>query len=167
MPVVPAPASRPVTPARPRGWPARSPITVTVERTDRHRILTVFAVAGLVAAGLMAAYGLPPVELHGPLHHLGIMGPTCGGTRSVRFAMMGDFGTSLRYNPLGVPLVLGAAFLVVRTGVGAVTRRWLNVRIRWTRSLVIIAVLAFLALWINQQLHVDLIGPAHPLLLGG
>lgn len=135
------------------------PITFAVERTDRHRVLTAFAVAGLVAGGLMAAYGLPPVELHGPLHQMGVMCPVCGATRAVRFAMMGEWGTSLRYNPIGIPLVLGAGFLVVRAAVGAATRRWLNVRVRWTRSVVVVIVLAAAALWVNQQLHVELIGP--------
>lgn len=140
---------------RPRGWP----FTFSVERVDRHRVLTWFALAGLVAGALMAGYGLPPIDLHGPLHHFGIMGPTCGATRSVRYAMMGEWGTSLRYNPLGIPLVAGAAFLMLRTAVGAATRRWLNVQVWWTRPLVIVVVLAAIALEVNQQLHVDLIGP--------
>lgn len=153
-----APPPRP-RPGIPRGRPCGWPISFSVERVDRHRVPTVLAAAGLLAGALMAAFGLPPINLHGPLHHVGIMGPTCGGTRSVYFAMMGDWTTSLRYNPLGVPLVIGAVFLLLRSAVGAVTRRWLTVHLRWTRPMVIGVVVAVLALWVNQQLHVDLIGP--------
>lgn len=155
----PAPSARPGSPdpvaAARRGWPIR----FSVERIDRHRVLTLFAVAGLAAGALMAAFGLPPVNLHGPLHQLGIMGPICGATRAVRFAMMGEWGLSFQYNPIGIPLVAGAAFLVLRTAAGALTRRWLNVRMRWSRLTVAVVVVAILALWVNQQLHVDLIGP--------
>lgn len=152
----PLPPSGPPTPATARRG---IPIGFSVERVDRHRVLTLFAIAGLVAGGLLAAFGLPPVNLHGPLHYWGIMSPTCGATRAVRFAMMGELGLSFRYNPLGIPLVAGAVFLVLRTVTGALTGRWLNVRIRWTRPVVAAVILAVLALWINQQLHVDLIGP--------
>ncbi|MQA85385.1 MAG: DUF2752 domain-containing protein [Streptosporangiales bacterium] len=156
-----APSAPSASPARQgrvavsRGWP----IGFSVERVDRHRVVTLFAVAGLAAGALLAAFGLPPVELHGPLHHLGIMGPTCGATRAVRLAMMGEWGSSFQHNPIGIPLVAGAVFLVLRTAAGALTGRWFNVRIRWTRLTIAVVVVAILALWINQQLHVDLIGP--------
>ncbi|GAB3167527.1 hypothetical protein GCM10027059_28570 [Myceligenerans halotolerans] len=34
------------------------------------------------AAAAMAAFGLPPVDLHEPLHHLGAMSPPCGATQA-------------------------------------------------------------------------------------
>lgn len=158
MSVYPPPAVPSAVPAR-RPPRARPPVAVAVERTDRHRLLTVLALAGLAAGALMAAYGLPPVDLHDPLYRMGIMCPFCGATRAVRFAMLGEWGQSLRYNPIGVPLVLGAGLVVVRSAVGAATRRWLTVQVHWSRPLVVVVLAALLALWVNQQLHVDLIGP--------
>jgi hypothetical protein len=52
---------------------------VVWEPVDRHRWAGLLAVAGLAAGGAMAIFGLPPVDLHGPLHYAGIMDPLCGG----------------------------------------------------------------------------------------
>jgi hypothetical protein len=43
-------------------------------REDRHPTLAPLAADGLLAAGVLALVGLPPVDLHGPLHYLEIMG---------------------------------------------------------------------------------------------
>jgi len=49
---------------------------------------TALAVAGLAAAAVMAVAGLPPIDLHGPLHHFGIMDSSApaqpGGTTGTR-----------------------------------------------------------------------------------
>ena len=39
-----------------------------MEPWDRHRWITLLAVAGVSSAGTMAVFGLSPVDLHGPLH---------------------------------------------------------------------------------------------------
>ena len=54
-------------------------ITIAVTSRDEHRWLTLLAVAGLAIALGMAVFGLPPVDLHGPLHRVGIMDPLCEG----------------------------------------------------------------------------------------
>ncbi|MFP3988669.1 DUF2752 domain-containing protein [Streptomyces sp. E11-3] len=92
----------------------RGPGRPVWEETDRHRWLGPLTLAGLAAGTAMAVFGLPPVDLHGPLHYLGVMGPLCGGTRGVHAALLGDFGTAWRYNPLSVVLVVGAVAFVAR-----------------------------------------------------
>ncbi|WP_156184822.1 DUF2752 domain-containing protein [Allosalinactinospora lopnorensis] len=104
----------------------RSPVEFRVEARDRHPWFALAALGGLVLGGLMAVFGLPPIDIHGPLHYLGIMDPGCGGTRSVWAAMRGDLAMSWRYNPIGIPLVVGAVATLLRLLVGVATGRWLN-----------------------------------------
>ena len=131
------------------------------ERSDRHRMITAVAVAGLVLALLMALFGLPPVDLHGPLHYLGIMDPLCGGTRAARYTMLGDWGQAWQYNPLGIVAVVGAAAIAARAFIGAATARWLSVAVVWTpwrRRLVVTGALGLLAvLVVRQQLLAPLL----------
>jgi hypothetical protein len=47
------------------------PVRLGWERSDRHPTLAPLAAAGLLAAGVLAVVGLPPVDPHGPLHRLG------------------------------------------------------------------------------------------------
>lgn len=117
--------------------------------------------AGLAVAAVMARAGLPPVDLHGPLHRFGVMDPLCGGTRAVRLAAMGSWSESWRYNPVGVPIVLGASALVSRAAVGWATGRWVVASVGWTsrRRWAAGAVLglALAVLDINQQAHATLL----------
>jgi hypothetical protein len=128
---------------------------------DRWPRTTALAATGLTAGAVMAVAGLPPVDLHGPLHYLGIMDPLCGGTRSVRLALRGQWAAAWRYNPLGVPLVVGAVLLVLRAACARVTGRWLTVHIGWTgarRRATRWAVAAlFVVLEVNQQSHAALL----------
>jgi hypothetical protein len=130
-------------------------------RVDRHPMLTAVAVTGLVLALLMALFGLPPVNLHGPLHYLGIMDPLCGGTRAARYAMLGDWRQAWHYNPLGIVAVVGAAAITGRAIIGAATARWLSVSVSWTpwrRRLVVTVALVLLAvLEVRQQLLAPLL----------
>src|SRR3954462_1000806 len=84
------------------------------------------ALIGLVIAALLAVLGLPPVDLHGPLHYLGIMDPLCGGTRSVYLSTHGHLAAAIRYNPAAplVPLVTVA--LLARAFVGRVFGGWIT-----------------------------------------
>lgn len=136
-------------------------LTWTVSTRDPWRVLTLLAAAGLVMAVAMAIAGLPPADLHGPIHHLGIMDPTCGGTRSVRLAALGQWSASWQFNPLGVPLVSGAILLLVRAGIGALSGHWVSVHIGWTRprgrAAIALAVILLVALEINQQAHAALL----------
>ncbi|WP_206074584.1 DUF2752 domain-containing protein [Antribacter gilvus] len=131
------------------------------EQTDRHRWLTGGATLALGAAILMAVFGLPPVDLHGPLHLLGIMDPFCGGTRAARYAALGNLVEAWRYNPLSIVIVYGALTAVVRAGVGLVTRRWFTLTIGWTpvrrRWVIAVALVLLVLLEVRQQLRADLL----------
>jgi hypothetical protein len=130
--------------------------------------VTALAAAGLLAGAAMAVFGLPPVDVHGPLHYAGVMDPLCGGTRSVHALMSGDPAAAWRYNPLSFPLVIGAVGVLLRHLAGMAAGRWVNVgigdrRVFWA----IVAVLA-IALEIDQQRHAALLrtSPDRASLLG-
>lgn len=136
----------------------RTPI-LRWSRHDDHWPVSLLALAGLVLAVLMARVGLPPFDLHGVLHRFGIMDPLCGGTRAVRYATRGQWAQSWRYNPLGIPLVVGAVLVLARAALGTATGRWLNGRLprRARRPLLMIALVALVALQVRQQMLADLL----------
>ncbi|MFF4606988.1 DUF2752 domain-containing protein [Streptomyces sp. NPDC001339] len=109
-----------------------------------------------MAGAAMALFGLPPIDLHGPPHRAGVMGPLCGGTRGVHAAMLGHFGEAWRYNPLSVVLVAGALTVVVREVVGRLGGRWLNLRVR-RRPMTVLALTLLVALTVRQQAYADLL----------
>lgn len=143
------------------GAHATSAVRVSWEACDRHRLVTVAALMGAVAAGAMGMWGLPPVDLHGPLHKIGIMDPFCGGTRAARYTVAGDLAEAWRYNPLGVMAVAGATLATARTVLGTLWGRWLTVSVEWTprrRASVTVAVLILVVLLeIRQQGRADLL----------
>jgi hypothetical protein len=99
----PAGAGSPLTVVR-----LRLPVRLGWEREDRHPTLAPLAAAGLLAAGVLAVVGLPPVDLHGPLHRLGIMDPLCGMTRGTVALLHAQLGQAVAYNPASPLLVAGA-----------------------------------------------------------
>ena len=129
--------------------------------TDRHRWATAVGVTGAAIAAVMAIAGLPPVDLHGVLHHLGVMDPLCGGTRSARLAAQGRWSAAWQYNPLGIAADLAAALAVLRAVAGWLTGRWLAVTFSWTpgrrRTVLGLGLALLLALEIRQQLRADLL----------
>lgn len=143
------------TPHRP--WSVPGFGALTIDPHDAHPALVWIAVGGLVVGMTFAAVGLPRIELHLPTHHLGLMGPLCGMTRSVTRASVGDLTGAWRYNPGGVVLVVGAWGAVVRTVVGRATGRWINVRLLVTALGWWVIVLMLAGLTVNQQLHADLL----------
>lgn len=130
---------------------------VRVDGADRHRLLTALAVVGLVVAALLAVFGMPPVDVHGPTHWVGIMGPTCGMTRGVAATMGGDLAQAVAYNPASPPVVAGAVAVVLRWAVGRTTGRWLTFHLHVSRSGWIVIVVGLVLLTVNQQLHADLL----------
>ena len=131
---------------------------MTVAWFDAHRVLAPLAAAGLLLGGAMAVFGLLPLHLHGPLHHAGVMDPLCGLTRGVRYAMRGEISKAWAFNPASLMLVAGAVCVLGRSALGLVTGRWLNLDIRpWGRTTVVAAVAGTALLWMNQQLHADLL----------
>ena len=120
-------------------------------------MLAPLTAGGLLAAGMLAVVGLPPVDLHGPLHYLGIMDPLCGMTRGTVAVLRGRFGQAVAYNPASPLLVAGALLTLGRWLVGRLSGRWLDATPRPTRSSWAVAAVAVLALWVNQQAHAALL----------
>lgn len=145
-----------------QGFTATGPwVQFSWQAHDRHRLVTVIAFAGLVAAAGLAMFGLPPVDLHGPFHRLGIMDPLCGGTRAARYTAEGQWALAWEYNPLGIITVFGAVAATARTATGVLLGRWLTADLRWTprRRRLALGVLAVLlvVLEVRQQLRADLL----------
>lgn len=141
--------------------PTAARVQWTWQRRDQYWPLTVMGVVLLSAAVAMALFGLPSVGLRSPSHLLGIMSPTCGGTRAARYTAMGEWALAWRYNPLGLIVVIASAAASARAVGGLLTRRWLDVRIRWSRSgataAITLLVLLLIALWARQQLNAELL----------
>ena len=135
-------------------------LAVLWEPEDRHRWVTIGAPVGLAIGVVLAIFGMPPIDLHTPIHRMGIMDPACGMTRGVAALLRGDPSTALRYNPASPLVVLAGLAGVGRGLVGRARHRWLAVRVRWSVPLVTVVGVLLLALEIRQQLHADLLmGP--------
>ncbi|MUL43679.1 DUF2752 domain-containing protein [Streptomonospora sp. PA3] len=133
------------------------PVEFRVEERDGLRPMAWPALGGLTLGAAMAVFGLPPVDVHGITHYFGIMDPLCGATRSVWAAMSGDVALSWKYNPLGTVLVIGAVGTLARFVFGALTGRWINLRVRsWTTVAVVAGALIGL-LAIRQQMNAELL----------
>lgn len=136
-------------------------VGVSWNAVDHHRVTTWVAVGGAIASLALALWGLPPIDLHGPLHRFGIMDFLCGGTRAAYYTVKGDWGTAWYYNPLGPLAVISAGLVMLRSAVGLATRRWLNVTVNWTRRRLVTVLtagtLVAVALTIRQQLMVDVL----------
>ncbi len=131
-------------------------MTFGIEEFDRYRPLTLLTLVGIAGALALRILGLPPVDLHSPLHYLGLMDPLCGMTRAVRALARGDIGNALEYNPASLALALGAVLVLTRTALGLLAHRWIAIRVS-RRPLWILVAVGLLALWVNQQLHADLL----------
>ena len=138
--------------ARDTGW-----IAVGWEDHDRHRWLARTAAVGVVLAIAMAVFGLPPIDLHGPLHDLGIMGPLCGMTRATRRLARFEMTAALQYNPAVLLVAFGGVFAVGRWAHGWRSGRWLSIRIPRRRSVVVVAAVLLLGLTVHQQANVELL----------
>lgn len=132
-------------------------LTLRWEGHDRHPTTTHLALVGIPLVVVLAIVGLPPIDIHGPLHYLGIMGPTCGMTRGVMWTARGDLAQAWQFNPASLLVIPTMVGLSVRITYGQVTSRWLNLHIRWRPWLWIIPTVLILMLTIRQQLNVDLL----------
>jgi hypothetical protein len=133
------------------------PIHFYWKDSDPHRQLTIAAVLGSIGASALALFGFPPVDIHSPLHHIGVMDPLCGMTRAVTALAMGDAATAWLYNPASFALAAAAGFLFVRAVIAWTSGRWLAATVRWRRTSMAVAILAIIVLWINQQQHAELL----------
>ena len=128
---------------------------------DRHPAITRLTLIGVPLVLLLAVLGLPPVDIHGPLHYLGVMGPTCGMTRGVMWTARGDLARAWQFNPASLLVVPTIVLLTGRAVYGRLTHRWLNLHIRWRPWLWVVPAVLILILSIRQQLIVDFL-LAHP-----
>ncbi len=136
----------------------RSSVALSIQPTDSHSPLT-WAAGGLAVVSVaIAVWGLPPVDVHGPLHRFGVMDPLCGGTRAAHFALTGQWAVAWYYNPLGPLVLITAALVLLRATVGLLTRRWVDVSVTLTRragrALIATALLVALGMTVRQQLLV-------------
>ena len=131
---------------------------------DRTARYTKSVVLLAIAAVALRIVGVPPVDLHGPLHYLGVMDPLCGGTRATFLMLSGDMAGAATYNPIVFPLAAVVAFVLLRTAVGLITRQWLSVHLGRTPRIAVwaILVLALALLEVRQQLNADLLMQAWP-----
>jgi Protein of unknown function (DUF2752) len=127
------------------------------EKNDRHRTWTRLALLGVPLTGLLAVLGLPSIDIHGPLHYLGVMGPTCGMTRGVMWFARGNLARAWMFNP-GSFLVAPAMVVVLsRAFYGYLTGRWLALSLRWRPWLWVVPTLLVALLAIRQQLYIQLL----------
>ena len=105
----------------------------------------------------MALFGLPPLNLHGPQHFVGIMDPLCGMTRALRLLALGQFDRAVTYNPASPLVAVAAVALVLRAGAARTTGRWLDVTLPAPRVLKVVAAILVALLWAHQQAHAALL----------
>jgi len=119
-------------------------------------VWTWLALAGLIAAVILALVGLPTIDIHGPLHYAGIMDPFCGATRSVYLTMHGQWDAALRYNPAAPLLLVAAAGVVLRAAAGWLTGRWLYLHMP-RRAVIALVVTVAIVLDVRQQSNAALL----------
>lgn len=132
----------------------RTPPLLAWERVDAHPHLAVPAAIGLMVAIALAIFGMPPVNLHGPLHFARIMDPMCGMTRAVASLVRGDLARAIWYNPASPVVLLGGVAALARGVYGRRAGRWLNVSWRSPARITMVVILVT-ALEVNQQMHAD------------
>lgn len=148
------PAARTNEPTSPTRVVAPAPVVRSPwAAVDRCPHLLRIALVGGLGAAALALFGLPPVDLHTPLHHLGVMDPLCGMTRAVRFLARGDFRNAWRFNPGVFALALATAFVIARAAIGWRRGRWFEISTGRPRAAITIAVVAVAALELHQQLN--------------
>jgi len=132
-------------------------VSLRWERNDRHTTITRLALIGIPLTILLAVLGLPPIDIHGPLHYRGIMGPTCGLTRGVMWTVRGDLARAWQFNPASLLVILTLIGMTIRAAFGRTTGRWLNLHVRWHPWLWLIPALLVTLLAVRQQNNIDLL----------
>lgn len=131
---------------------------------DRVATVTRLSLLGVAGVAVLRVVGVPRVDLHGPLHHLGIMDPFCGGTRAMFLLASGHFSAAAQYNPIVFPLAAGllAQLAWAASGRGSSRGLRLSPSPAVRRILITVGVVALVALEIRQQLHADLLTRSWP-----
>ena len=104
-----------------------------------------------------AIVGLPHVPLMWPIHHLGLVDPTCGLTCGVVAIDRGDTARAWAFNPASFLVVAATAALLVRLTFGHLTGRCSAFGFGPVGVSGVSVALAFVVLWVNQQRHAGLI----------
>jgi Na+/H+ antiporter NhaC len=78
-------------------------------------------------------------------------------TRGVIAMLHAQPGLAMAYNPASPLVIVAALAVVVRAGVGRLTGRWLDLRLRPTRMFWLLAAILLLLLWVDQQRHAALL----------
>lgn len=140
---------------------ARPSLRLRWEAHDRHGAITFFAIVGVLGAVAMALFDLPPADIHGPFHYIGIMDPLCGMTRAFRLLARGQLDRAVTYNPASPLLAVVLVGVVIRAGVGKISGRWFDITVVRSRGVYLMIGLGVGALWINQQIHAGLLMQTH------
>lgn len=122
---------------------------------DGMRAWTVGSLVVALAAVVFSVVGIPPVPVMWPLYRLGVVLPGCGLTRGVVAVARGDLAGAWRWNPASLLVVVAVAAGIARAAVGAVTDRWLAVRVAPRPWLLALGAVAVAVLWANQWAHAD------------
>ncbi|MDQ1247682.1 MAG: hypothetical protein QG597_2053 [Actinomycetota bacterium] len=120
------------------------------------RLILIVAFGVVITAGF-AVFGLPSYQLPMPTWALGVVTPTCGLTRASTALARGDLGLAWAFNPAAFLLAGVAMTGVARWVVGRTRHVWINVTFHLTRLGWLVVLGLFILLWINQQLHADLV----------
>ena len=128
-----------------------------VHQRDRTMRLPLIVIVG-VAILLVALWN--PVENPGPTLcglrlGFGIPCPLCGGTRGAALFLRGRVGESVGYNPVAIPALLFAAWLMLRASIEFVSgKQILFDRPRWLRvSWPYLLTLALVATWVYLLMY--------------
>ena len=114
------------------------------------------AVALSACAIGFAIVGLPHVPLMWPIHHLGLVDPTCGLTCGVVAIDRGDTARAWAFNPASFLVVAATAALLVRLTFGHLTGRCSAFGFGPVGVSGVSVALAFVVLCVNQQRHAGL-----------
>lgn len=128
-----------------------------ISDTEETRWATLGSLIGMLAGVALVINGGFPVDMPMPTHSFGWVEPTCGLTRGSTALIRGDLALAWRYNPASFLVVGAAVAWLVRTGVGAVTHRWLNLRFRPNRAVWIAVAVGVAVLWVVQQSNAEFI----------
>ena len=128
-----------------------------VRQRDRVRRLPMIVIVGL-AVLLVALWN--PAENPGPVLcgarlGFGVPCPLCGGTRGTGLALRGRVGEAIAYNPLAIPALVFASWLILRASVEYVRGeqivfdrpRWFRVATPYLITLVLVANWVYLLLY--------------------
>ena len=122
------------------------------------RVLSWLVLIGIIAAVIFAIFGLPALHFPpAPTWEYGVVVPTHGLMRASTALTRGQFAAAWAFNPASFLVALVAIATVVRWIVALATHRWINISVRFTVLVWIVIAGLVAALWINQQLHADLI----------